>query len=802
MNEKRQRSATFGCVSLIAIFFVALAALGLAYQSKPTYTIDIGSRLDKPYVSGFNTREPDLNKLLSEHKSLDVQTYRWTGSQSRVDLPGIGSQNITVTLNLAAGPNPNRQFQVWVGANQVPLTYTVLPPPPDQAYHQVSFPVPANWFSDGSLHIKLVSKTFHTASDSRELGYALDWVRIEPQQTGFFPFVQPPSDNFLPLLLIAVLSVLIFFSIGIPTIYGLLGGLLIIGGLCYWLINDRLSLTELLQQNFNATLFFIWIIGWAAAAFGPRLYQTFGMVVTRRETGWLSGLMILQFVLLYAVMLHPQFASSDVGLDVHNLQRVEQGQLLFTTQLPNGLLQPYPPSFYILAQPLASITGSSDPALINLIELINAALQASGVFLIYYLSVLMRQLPRSVANRDIILREEMEHGWDVGTNWAGILAAGFYVTCAYIYLIFSQGNFTNLFGAWAFLLFVSVTAGTLSYFRLHRRQNRNLIASALVSQSVEKVTVILPTASGKIVHYRRHPSAVPVATSSFGASLFTESPFAPDLADDPDIDSDADDGDEEKPNLSQKFYNRFASFLGQNVWPRLLIALRYLLPLLLLVIVLTSHYGVFLFTNVFMVAVIAVLAIFGGRAGRRDALYLGVIYLVAFGLCFCAYYVHFTDVFVQQVSGVGSGSKAAKPAFDLSLALHHLYTDSRLDFGLLVIIAAIGGAVQWIVAWWQRNRQAQIGSKKSWLFAGHITPLDAFLIALFLTGLFFALLSEVIGLESRYQLYILPLIALTAGSLLGRVWRSNNVGAVMVAALFLFQLLTTVSFWLMRITYY
>ncbi len=819
MNEQRQRSASLGCISLIAVFFVALAALGLAYQAKPTYLVDIGARTDKPFVSGFNDREPPFDT----QKSTD-QTYRWTRTNSYVNLPGVGSQDITVTLNVTASANPNHQLTVWANSHQIPLTQTVLS---GNSYSQISFAVPGDWFGDGNLQLHFLSQTFNPPGDARNLGAVLDWVKVEPHQTSFLPFVRPPTDSFLPLLLIAVLSVLIFFSIGVPTPFSLLGGLGIIGSLCYWLINDRLSLTVLLQQNFTESLFFIWLAVWAAAEFGPRLYKLFGVAVTRRESGWLAGLFLLQFGLLYFVMIHPQFASSDVGLDLHNLQRVQQGIYFFQTDLPNGLPQPYPPAYYFFLLPLAALTSNSDAALIDLIQLTNAALQATGVFLIYYLSTMLRQLPRQVTNSDLILREEMEHGWEVGTNWAGLLACAVYVVCRYVYLIFSQGNFTNLFGAWAFLLFVTVTAGTLGYFRAHQGVVLSRWGRFRPSPIVVPPPAITTVTSSGIVHYRRQHRADELQTVAAGVvtataeelrpdNVVSQSPFATNPATNLQTELKSsrldkyEDEDKTQPSLSQRFFGRLAAYINRAIWPRLLATLRYLLPLLLLVVVFVSHYGVFLFTNVFMLCAIGVLAVFGGAKGRRDALYLGVIYVLALLIAYFLYYGQFRDIIAQEFSGSfgGTASSTPKKSFDPGIVLKRLYTSARDDFGLSVLFAAAGGIALWLIGWWQAAwpDQSQLPPRWRQRFAivvlGRVTPLNALLFALFVSGVFFALLSEVIGLESRYQLYLLPLIALAAGALLGRLWRSSFVGVLLVSSLFLFQLLTVITFWLGRLTEY
>ena len=76
------------------------------------------------------------------------------------------------------------------------------------------------------------------------------------------------------------------------------------------------------------------------------------------------------------------------------------------------------------------------------------------------------------------------------------------------------------------------------------------------------------------------------------------------------------------------------------------------------------------------------------------------------------------------------------------------------------------------------------------------------LLAVGLTGFIFALAENSQGVESRYQLYIIVPIVILAGRFLGRVWRLGWPGIVVVVALFGFQFLQSLLFWLERATYY
>src|SRR5438045_3606325 len=83
------RSAGLGCITLVAVFFVAVSAFGLSYQTRPAYKIDLGERLDRPFVANFNDREPGE---ADRGKDWDGVSWRWSRAESYLEFPGIGSQ--------------------------------------------------------------------------------------------------------------------------------------------------------------------------------------------------------------------------------------------------------------------------------------------------------------------------------------------------------------------------------------------------------------------------------------------------------------------------------------------------------------------------------------------------------------------------------------------------------------------------------------------------------------------------------------------------------------------------------------
>jgi len=194
-----------------------------------------------------------------------------------------------------------------------------------------------------------------------------------------------------------------------------------------------------------------------------------------------------------------------------------------------------------------------------------------------------------------------------------------------------------------------------------------------------------------------------------------------------------------------------------------------------------------------------VLAVAGGKVGRRDVFYLVVCWVVALILAFVLYYYNYFGLVINQFFGGLGDSGEAKPAFNLFTAIRKIYTDSREWFGMIVLLAMLGGIALWISRrWLGRSVVLQKNLEKRW----QLGPVGGALLAVGLTGLLFALAENFQGVESRYQLYIIVPIVILAGRFLGRVWRLGWPGIVVVVALFGFQFLQSLLFWLERATSY
>jgi hypothetical protein len=428
-------------LALVGMIIVAGITFRFAYQTQPSYKIDIGERADRPYMFGFNTREPSEKDRGKAEPKWDGIGFRWSRGESNIELPGIGSQTVSVTLRLFSSPNPSPTLTAFVGENRIDL-----PPVTEPGWTERTFVVPKEFFPDGNLKIRLVTTPFKPRGDD-QLGLAYDWVTVTPVPNQNAS-IGVPDKIYYSLNALIGLLVLTLVSLRVPLVPVLGSSALAIFLLAYWLGNDRLSLTVFLAQP-DVLPVIAGICGVAVllVSVAPWVYGKLGVHANKTDAAWLGVLFLLFFVVLWGVQAHPQFVSSDVGLASRHMLSVRVGQFVLAEPLPNGQLSPYAPAFYLLLQPFTFIYGQDRAALEKLIVLANSFFAASGVFLVFYLAGLLRQ--------------KFAPGKRVSANIVGLLAAAFYTVNRYHFYIFSQGNHANLFASWAFLLLLCVLAGCL-----------------------------------------------------------------------------------------------------------------------------------------------------------------------------------------------------------------------------------------------------------------------------------------------------------------------------------------------------
>src|SRR6476469_411918 len=131
-RELRALGQTLRSPAPYTVFVWALVILGLAYQARPRYAVDVGSRTDLAFWNGVNGGEKDATGA----------TFRWTGASSALTLPGVGSgaYRLRLDLNGARPPGfPAPELVVEAGGQ----TLTTLRPEPTRKAYDVAVPASA-----------------------------------------------------------------------------------------------------------------------------------------------------------------------------------------------------------------------------------------------------------------------------------------------------------------------------------------------------------------------------------------------------------------------------------------------------------------------------------------------------------------------------------------------------------------------------------------------------------------------------------------------------------------------------------
>lgn len=397
-------------VQLPLLLVLTTLALVFAWQVRRPFVLDVGGPDDAPYLRGVHEIEtaaanPDGSTL----------TYRWTEGDTIIDIPGYGATNATLTLRMQ-GSRPDG------GAPPtVQITIGDTPQPPLQLAPEMrdyTFPVAPGNFSAGGTRVIIDAPTFRPPGDARDLGIPLD--RVELHDSGAPGLVMPP----LQALLVALLAVLAAYAAVAVLLTSPLGGALAGAATAAIFVACALGPRFMLALYAPGLAWIVGVVALATLLVGWASWQLalrFDWATTRRALGGTALLAGTNLLVLLVGMRHPQFRSSDLQLNVHRLEFVQRGEWIFTLPLPGtrAIEAPYPPLFYAVMLPLASLV--KDKAL--LVEATAAVALAAGALLTFALA-------RRVT----------------GDDGAALWAAGCYGVLPIVFAMTSAGNFANLFG--------------------------------------------------------------------------------------------------------------------------------------------------------------------------------------------------------------------------------------------------------------------------------------------------------------------------------------------------------------------
>ncbi|MEA2575709.1 MAG: hypothetical protein QOH93_3007 [Chloroflexia bacterium] len=388
------------------LLLISLAAWAAAYQYKTVYRVDVGGLLDDAYVSGFHAKE-----------STPEFDYRWSTGSAAIVFPEIGNEPVNVSITHVGASNEGAAKVLTVTMRGQQFT---IPSPPERRTD--TFFLPRGDPLQATLTLLVETQTFNedpVHNKGRELGVNIDSVEVSPSEHGLRPLVVPSPGALLTLaagLLLFMCAVAVATGRILPA---LAVGAVLSAGCLVLLLVSRPELGLLVPSVLPLG---VWCLGLAALS---RL--VLGLLIgvanppARFTVGIGAAAFVLAFVLRFGGLTYPQFNTSDLLLNVHNVQALLKGEWIMSEPLPDGTPAPYPPALYVLVAPLTWVLGSGDEALSLILKWACSALDSLTCLALAWC------------------------GYRLWKGSVGAWAALIYAVSPAAFDLFSAGNYTNLF---------------------------------------------------------------------------------------------------------------------------------------------------------------------------------------------------------------------------------------------------------------------------------------------------------------------------------------------------------------------
>jgi hypothetical protein len=421
---------------------LGLGVLALLAGYQRSVFVDVGRDTDTLYASGFH--EPEESGGAG---------FRWSMADSSIVLPGVGKplSPFAVKLQLSSGPRPGPvEVRVAVnGRDTPPLTLT-------QQSASYSINVDPSWIgASGDLRLDFAAPTFRPAGDRRDLGFIIDFARVETPTGATLPSL---TQLFLLLLTAALLYLALRAAWLAPVPAGILTFLLLLG------CAGALAAQRLLVTLYSGRLAF----ALALAVLAALLIESLTRWITR-GAGWrgeqalpewvwagLRGLVLVTVALKVGGLLHPYSFVIDAPFHIRYVTYMAEGKpweqyfgeglaLSVMPQQEWGAARafiPYSPFFFVVAAPLAWLPvplSLSLPVVSGLFDAMKTAL----VFLVGL--ALGRQG----------IRGDRTPG---KSGRLGIAAAGVYAAIPATFLLQQWGNWPTQTSLWLLTLWVAIVA--------------------------------------------------------------------------------------------------------------------------------------------------------------------------------------------------------------------------------------------------------------------------------------------------------------------------------------------------------
>jgi toxin CptA len=322
----------------LALVALLLPLLWRSLVAAPQLRVDVGAWGDHTYLSGVNAIEES-----------STEQYRWTTGRAELRLPNLGGQYRVLRLR-AHGWRPDGTPAPLVRLDMAGASWGSIQTTPDIRIYNVLLGPPG---SSPTLRVGFDSDVYAPPGDSRQIGFALDWLEIRALGVPAMP--NPWQLGGQALLL--VLLVLLVLALRLPDAWALSLAALLGGGLIW--------------ANFEQPL---WasqaILGWLIVAgllllatwlLEPRLLRFLQPWMSARQAGVAWALLVAALGLRLAGSIHPLFNAHDLDVHTRWLEIVNGGQLyLYSTPGEfRGQIVFNPPAGYLLMMPLALLLPSS-----------------------------------------------------------------------------------------------------------------------------------------------------------------------------------------------------------------------------------------------------------------------------------------------------------------------------------------------------------------------------------------------------------------------------------------------------------
>ncbi|HZQ05659.1 MAG TPA: hypothetical protein VFD70_03715 [Anaerolineae bacterium] len=424
--------------SLLVAFLTALA-LTLAYQVRSPVVIDIGGKQDAPFLARFFDPEQDPE-----------QTYRWTRAQSRIELDGQAiPAPWTLRLRLN-GYRPNRPARVQIQMNGV--TVKNFQAHDGWEIYTLEGNVPPDPLTGDNI-LFITNDTFvpqeeiEGSADPRKLGVATDWLELTPARSSAFIGNDSAWLDFGMTPILPPIATVASWSIGVALLYASARGI----GLPRRWVNIAFAIFILAlafgfafarpylgyaSTAFLTLSFVLAILALLLVLLLPRLAARIlprAAPFDARTLSLLSGIILLSIGLKWGGAWYPQFRSSDLNFHAHRLEFVAQGNLFFTSELPDAARRvvPYPSALYIVLAPFTPWTDEYTSLLLIFDVLADAA-----ALLALYFAAQTLFANSSTSDTRYAIRDTP----------AALLTTFLFAFNPVSFWIYSWGNHTNIFG--------------------------------------------------------------------------------------------------------------------------------------------------------------------------------------------------------------------------------------------------------------------------------------------------------------------------------------------------------------------